>query len=580
MQTAITNPKESRLRQPAVDLSPRGGDSKASERRLALQIVGLVLLVLLFEGALAWCWPPPLFDPDETLFTSVAREMNATGDYVLPRYRGRPFVDRPVLHYWLMAGAAKLGLEGDFAARLPSLIAGAGVAAIVGLLGWELFGPLAGAAAAFALTTTVAGVALRYAVGHDTSLVFFVTLAVWLQLRWHRSYRPGRRAAWAAGIGVTIGLAILTKGLLGVVLPAIALASFTLALGWNGSMAGITLAFLIAGAVAAPWHLAAELRDPGFLYYFYVNRHFEGFLTDTQRHGDSSLWVYAPAILLGGMPGVGLLLTAGRRRVVAEDRAVVYWLLGTVGFFLLASSRNPSYLLPALPPFAILVGRAMEAWLHGEIGRQQAVDRSSEPLWQVWIALAGIAGPAAAIGAKRPVPLAGWLALAGAAAMIGAWRFAHRSKTKAFAPVTPEQRVTWLAMQASAWIAMAGVVLVVAMPEVAWDKSAAPSIVALREMAERDPSLVAGIPREEPLWWFNDVPPSAMLEAGEGTHRPVYYWDLQGPPPGPRLLLCRRNRLADVRTYPAVAGAAPIPLGGRFFLFRIEPRGGDETGAH
>jgi 4-amino-4-deoxy-L-arabinose transferase-like glycosyltransferase len=171
----------------------------------------------------------------------------------------------------------------------------------------------------------------------------------------------GRLAVPAAC--VFLGLGTLAKGPLGLLLPALVILSFSAV---SRDLRPVRLALHPAGfvlllAVAAPWY-AAVYADQGrhFVDVFLLNHNVARFTSTVHNHPGPVVY-YLPVFLLGLFPWSGLTLPAvfgARPRLDRVDLFLMCWLLVPLAFFSLAGSKLPGYVLPCLPPLALLMGRA------------------------------------------------------------------------------------------------------------------------------------------------------------------------------------------------------------------------------
>ena len=122
--------------------------------------------------------PFPLLDPDEGLHASIAQEMVERGNWITPHFLGRPFLDKPILYFWVQAASLRLFGFNEAAVRLPGLMFGLLGAATTGLLAWRMFGRTTGWIAGIFYATTILPTALAQAASHDVALVPWVNLAI------------------------------------------------------------------------------------------------------------------------------------------------------------------------------------------------------------------------------------------------------------------------------------------------------------------------------------------------------------------------------------------------------------------
>lgn len=313
----------------------------------------------------------PLLDPDEGLHAAIAQGMVESNDWVVPRMLGEPFLDKPILYFWLQALSIKVFGFHAAAVRLPGLVCGLLGSVTCGWLALELWGRRAAVWATALHMTMVVPLALAQAAVHDVALVPFTNAALvcfWKGAQTQAT--PRARALAFASAGVLLGGAFLTKGLIGIALVGLAYGAWLVVsrrLSWP-IIAGGAAALAIAALVAIPWYVLMELRNPGYAHYYFVERHLMGFATATQRHGQRAWWYFLPILLAGGLPWLaylplGLRTWWPRRRDDARSAGVILawcWLITSLVFLTLAKSKLVTYILPAFPAVALL---AADAWL-------------------------------------------------------------------------------------------------------------------------------------------------------------------------------------------------------------------------
>ncbi len=299
------------------------GDAANDSRWLL--VLGALLAAVIFVYPLSL--DIPLLDPDEGFHAAVAQEMVERGDWVVPSLLGQPFLDKPILYSWAEALSLRVFGFSEAAVRLPGLLFALLGAVTTAIVGWRMFGLVVGLLAGVFYTTMILPTALAQAAAHDVALIPWINLA--LLLFWESEKRGhaaslfaeadrsesgpcGKKAPcllFLLAIGVLLGLSVLTKGLVGVALVGVGYGCYllvtrrlTMAVCLRGAVA-----LGIAAAVASAWYIAVELRNPGYLYYFFVERHLLGFAIDTQSHGGEAWWYYLPILLGGGLPWIAYL---------------------------------------------------------------------------------------------------------------------------------------------------------------------------------------------------------------------------------------------------------------------------------
>jgi dolichol-phosphate mannosyltransferase len=306
----------------------------------------------------------PLFEPDESRYAQIPREMLARGEWVVPYLQGEPYLDKPPLFYGLvMLSYRALGAH-DWAARLVPASAAWLTVLVTYLFGCRTIGCRAALFAALALSLS-----LGYAPG-GRFLILDSMLALWISLSMHLALeailKPRFHWGWWIGSALCCGLAIMTKGPIGLVLWLPPLAAFA----WlDRHAARLTLVRLaaylaIAALVVLPWFAAVMIRMPNFVEYFFWEHHVQRFLSGL-NHAEP-VWYYLPVLAIVLTPWTFLVIPYlhfqfSRQPATAALRPRVtgfylLWAAWCVAFFSAASCKLPTYILPALPAMALLLG--------------------------------------------------------------------------------------------------------------------------------------------------------------------------------------------------------------------------------
>jgi len=308
-----------------------------------------------------------LYDLDESVYAEISREMLALRDWLTPHLDFIAYLEKPPLLFWLNSLAFKILGQSELSARLPTALAAVAGVGLVIAIGRSLWSPRAGLAAGAILATSFGYFVFGRMVLPD--MLFTVLLTGTLggfsrALTDEAAPRPVVLAAYAAMAG-----AVLTKGVIGLVFPALAIGLFLLATRDWRLLRRLELArggalFLL---LAAPWHILMARAHPGFLRFYFLNEHLARFLGHRQLQNFASLPVatYLAVTLVWFCPWSLFLPVALQRcwprnlsdRAERGSLLVLIWAGSVVGFFVLSAVRLEYYALPALPALALVVGR-------------------------------------------------------------------------------------------------------------------------------------------------------------------------------------------------------------------------------
>jgi 4-amino-4-deoxy-L-arabinose transferase-like glycosyltransferase len=308
-------------------------------------------------------------DSDEAFYAESAREMVASGDWITPHYNYEPRFQKPVAYYWLTSATYLVTGATEMGARLWAALAGVGLVLVTAAAGRRWYDETTGLLAGAIVATNFGYFSIGRMALPDLPLTFCITLAIWAALvSTLEQERSPRKFVILAALG--LGLGFLMKGPVGVIIPAIVIVPVLMlerrSIGLNP--ADIVLGFLVFLAVAMPWYVVMWIRHGNdYLQSFFVGDNFERFATD--RFNDPRpWWFYLPVVAGGMLPWTPLALVwlgpmtqllRGRRAVGTIDLRLLMWALFPLVFYSLSVGKQPRYVLPVLPPLALLLASSI-----------------------------------------------------------------------------------------------------------------------------------------------------------------------------------------------------------------------------
>ena len=399
-----------------------------TERRLYPFLLIALCALLFFLGLGA----RDFWAPVEPRYAEIARVMFAKNEWLVPTVNGDLYTDKPILYFWLALIAAKIGGGvSEWAVRLPAALGGAGFVLATYFIGRDFFSPRVGFIGA-AVLATCARVIWESRWAHvDMLFVCFFVLSIYFGAR--TLLRKGGPQEILLAYAF-IGLATLTKGLIGVVLPGLIFVAFMIARRDWGMIvdAKLPLGMAIFFLVAAPWFYLVNQATDGkwlsdFIYIHHVKRYTAG------AGHRQPFYYYLMTLPVDFLPWTIFVLPAllayrPYRRVwdAPVVQFFVLWFLAVFVFFSLSDTKRDLYLLPLLPALALFLGNYFDGLATNTLTEDPLL-RWLATLGFAFVGLGGVVLPVVAWlvrpdAVRAIVPSSVVLAAGGISAALFAWQ--------------------------------------------------------------------------------------------------------------------------------------------------------------
>jgi 4-amino-4-deoxy-L-arabinose transferase-like glycosyltransferase len=334
---------------------------------LSLIITISLLLFVAFTGSYH------LIIPDEGRYAEVAREILASGNWITPHLNGMVYLDKPMLMYWFEAISMHFFGVNEFAARLPPVLLGSFGVVLTYIASRVLYNRRTALISSFVLMTSLLYFLSAHYVDMDLAVAVFTSGALFFFIMAIKTTTKAQRNAFLWVAYTFAALAVLTKGLIGIVFPLMIIGVWILLLHeWRQLkrmclLSGFALFFLIT----LPWYVLVQIKNPGFFHYFFVEQQFERFLTSS-FNVHNPFYFYFIVILAGMLPWVVFLFQAlwsAIKNVLAHWRGanvelfLLLWVFLITLFFSIPDSKIVGYITPIFPAMAVLIGHYLnEKW--------------------------------------------------------------------------------------------------------------------------------------------------------------------------------------------------------------------------
>jgi 4-amino-4-deoxy-L-arabinose transferase-like glycosyltransferase len=343
---------------------------------LSTRALAVLAVVIVFSSLCLHLGYLPLQDPDEGRNAEVAREMAASGSWLVPTYNGVPYLDKPAFYFKTVALSLAAFGNNETAARLPSALFGVGLVLMVFGFCRRVHGVRCGLLAAVVVATMPLYLVFGRTVIFDMMLTFFVCGSIFAGYFAEETEGRARRNWYLLGAAAA-GCATLVKGPVGFIVPTLVLLVFHRVEGrrgvWKRLFAPLNLALFFA--MTLPWFVGLCLTHRDFLYYGLVEESFHRFTTAQRFHRSQPVYFYPLVVLVTFFPWSLLLpeasIAAWKQRWMKHraDRLCLVWSVVVVLFFSISASKLAGYILSVTVACGLLVARLVEAAFANPAGR-------------------------------------------------------------------------------------------------------------------------------------------------------------------------------------------------------------------
>ncbi|MCC8365258.1 lipid IV(A) 4-amino-4-deoxy-L-arabinosyltransferase [Xenorhabdus sp. PB61.4] len=336
---------------------------------------GAVLMALFFiftyliplNGRLLW-------QPDETRYAEISRDMLQRGDWIVPYFLDIRYFEKPVAGYWINSISQWIFGDSNFAVRFGSVFSimlSAFLLYRLAMMMWQC------RQIAFISCLIYISMFIVFSVGTysvlDPMFSLWVTAGI-VSCYWalKASSTRERVFAWFV-LGITCGMAFMTKGFLALVLPVISMIPVTIYQKRFLEMLRFgPIAIIGAVLISLPWVIAVAVREPDYWHYFFWIEHIQRFASENAQHA-SPFWFYLPIVILGVIPWLGLLpgaLFTGwkAKKNHPEMFFLLCWFCIPLIFFSISRGKLLTYILPCMGPLALMMAKyAVDSMRNGKI---------------------------------------------------------------------------------------------------------------------------------------------------------------------------------------------------------------------
>ncbi|OGT35938.1 MAG: hypothetical protein A3F11_04120 [Gammaproteobacteria bacterium RIFCSPHIGHO2_12_FULL_37_14] len=358
-------------------------ENQTNFQSLSSKVIDLIFISLIFFCLFfALLGVRPLFVPDEGRYAEIIREMVVSGNYITPYLNGIKYFEKPNLFYWL--GSLAVHLNGLSIWSIRSVNA---LFALVGCLltYWiarRCYNRATGLLAAFILGTSSLYFVMAHMISLDLTVSVLIAASLDAFLLAYLESPIAKRQGYLTLSAASAGLAVLTKGLIGIVFPTLIIGLWLIVIYkwqvvkrlWQSTpyLPSCILVFLL---ITAPWHFLVQWHNPEFFNFYFIEQHFLRYTTLSVGHYQP-VWYFIPILIIGFFPWIVFLpqtilsyISSWRMRILNPTEIFfILWVICIFLFFSFSKSKLIPYILPLFPPLAILTARYLLHYSQQRIG--------------------------------------------------------------------------------------------------------------------------------------------------------------------------------------------------------------------